>query len=225
MTRFAATWQSRTHSGAEPAITDAILERDGSGWFSSVMGVGLCGGKPWRLVCQLTWDRTWTLRQGSIDIPDGFPEAIRLRHDGLGSWTNGLADALRNLDECLDLIIGESPLCWTALIRRLNLKAGESRSLTIGFLDIPALTSRQAEITLTCELVPGEGEGGEGRFALTLPDQDPATVTTDRNGLVNEFPRWRRIYQGEFAPEESGTVNLGRGEPEQNDPPAGTDMG
>jgi len=230
MTRLAATWQSRTHGGAEPAIEDLFFERDGSGWFASAMGVGMAQAKPYRLIYQMTYDRHWVLRQASIDIPDGFPEALRLRSDGAGAWINGLSDSVHDFAGCLDLIVGRSPACWAAVVRRLKLKTGDSQKQAIGFLDIPALSCRQEAVEIKALAALGEGEETGGLFQLSWPEQEPFTLAVDQNGIPLDVPMWRRLYKAEFSGAESGAASFASGpsapgEASAENPPLGTPMG
>jgi len=90
-----------------PWMESLRWSRDGGGRLASGVILGL-GDAPYRLIYQAQVDRYGRLRQLSVDHPWGWPEALRLRGDGEGVWFDGLGEAARDIEGCVDLQLGPS---------------------------------------------------------------------------------------------------------------------
>ncbi|MEM6491574.1 MAG: putative glycolipid-binding domain-containing protein [Pseudomonadota bacterium] len=144
-----------------PWMESVRWSRDGAGRLASGMIIGL-GDEPYRLIYQAQIDRYGRLRQLSVDHPWGWPEAFRIRGDGAGVWYDGLAEAVRDIEGCVDLLLGPSAFfLGLALARRAEDQ--DDAAAPAGFID---------PVSFRAEPPPHDPRGGgAARDQRAVPDR------------------------------------------------------
>lgn len=137
-------------------------------------------------------DKRFCTREVRVEYVGG--PAIHLVADGEGHWHDALRDiSVADLNGCLDVDIGVTPATNTLPIRRLELKEGESRDITVAYIPLPEqieehFRAQRAEQRYTC-LVSGRRYLYEGIFR-----DFSAELEVDMFGVVNDYPdTFRRI--------------------------------
>lgn len=100
--------------------------------------------------------------------------------DGRGRWRDGDGRPLPELDACLDVDLGASPLTNSLPIRRLGLAEGETRVVRVAHIAVPtlavaAVTQRYTRLA-----------GGRWRYA-GFPPGFAAELSVDGDGLVTDY--------------------------------------
>jgi uncharacterized protein len=143
-------------------------------------------GRPLRLSYSVQCDEAWRVRSVDVEIHEGG--RVHLVADGQGRWRTGSGEKMETLAGCIDVDIRATPFTNTLPIRRLGLVPGESRDLSMAFIDVPRLDVRAVEQRYTC--VEASAHGGVYRFESGSFSAD---LTVDRDGLVIDYPGgWRR---------------------------------
>jgi hypothetical protein len=158
----------------------------------TVVGIGENEGTaaPFRIRYRVACDGTGTVRQVEID-PLGVGDGMELGHDGNGNWTKNGKPA-PELDGCRDVDISATPFTNTIPIRRLGLKSGESETISVVYLAVPAMTTTAAEQRYTC-LEPLDSDGGVFRYE-SLESGFTADLPVDSDGVVLDYPGvFRRV--------------------------------
>ncbi|WP_354540201.1 putative glycolipid-binding domain-containing protein [Roseovarius sp. MBR-6] len=119
---------------------------------------------------------------------------LHVQSDGDGNWHDVIGNrALPALDGCIDVDIGITPATNTLPIKRLKLKAGESRDITVAYVPLPDqidgnFLPQRADQRYTC-LTPDQRYRYEGLFRAFT-----AELEVDEAGLVLDYPdTFRRI--------------------------------
>ena len=108
--------------------------------------------------------------------------------DGEGRWRTTSGDPVDSLSGCIDVDIRATPFTNTLPIRRLGLMPGESRDVSMAFIDVPALDVRAVDQRYTC--LQTSAHGAVYRFES---GDFSADLSVDRDGLVIDYPGgWRR---------------------------------
>ncbi|KZN25014.1 hypothetical protein A4G99_00240 [Haladaptatus sp. R4] len=146
--------------------------------------VGIREQKPFRIRYRVDCDGTGTVRRVEID-PLGTGSGIELEHDGDGNWTK---DGTRapELAGCRDVDISVTPFTNTIPIRRLDLDSGESETISVVYLDVPAMTATQVEQRYT-GLESLGSSGGVFRYE-SLESGFTADLPVDSDGVVVDYP-------------------------------------
>jgi hypothetical protein len=133
--------------------------------------------------------RTREVRVGYVGGP-----CLHVESDGNGNWRDVIGNrSLPALDGCIDVDIGFTPATNTLPIKRLKLKAEESRDITVAY--VPLLDQiegdflpQRARQRYTC-LTPDLRYRYEGLFRAFT-----AELEIDEAGLVLDYPdTFRRI--------------------------------
>lgn len=133
--------------------------------------------------------RTREVRVGYVGGP-----CLHVESDGEGNWRDLIENrALLALDGCIDVDIGMTPATNTLPIKRLKLKARESREITVAYIPLPDqidgdFLPQRAEQRYTC-LIPGQRYLYEGLFRAFT-----AELEIDAAGLMLDYPdTFRRV--------------------------------
>lgn len=159
--------------------------RDGASRMASGMLIGL-GEEPYRLIYQAQIDRHGRLRQISVDHPWGWPEALRLRGDGAGVWFDGLSEPARDIEGCVDLLLGPSVFfLGLALSRRArdggaDAEIGMIDPIHFDFAPRP-LDRRAATVALGAGDLPEGVPGWFERLAGDSAEAEAPPQTIDEN--------------------------------------------
>ncbi|WP_227353056.1 putative glycolipid-binding domain-containing protein [Haladaptatus salinisoli] len=147
--------------------------------------------EPFRIRYRVRCDASWTVRRVEID-PLGEETGIELEHDGEGNWTKN-GDAAPELGGCRDVDIAVTPFTNAIPIRRLDWNSGESATISVVYVDVPAMTTEAVEQRYTC-LEPLDSSGGVFRYE-SLDSEFTAELPVDSDGLVLDYPGlFRRVY-------------------------------
>ena len=136
---------------------------------------GPCGAA-YRIHCS----PDWAVRSVEIDVVGG--RSLALVGEGNGHWRTAAGDPLPELDGCIDVYISATPLTNTLPIRRLNLAAGERRTIRVAFIPLPSLVPEPVEQAYTC-VEPGKTYRYEGIFRKFETE-----LMVDGDGLVVDYP-------------------------------------
>ena len=90
----------------------------------------------------------WRVRSVDVEIHDHG--RVHLVTDGEGRWRTTSGDPVDSLSGCIDVDIRATPFTNTLPIRRLGLMPGESRDVSMAFIDVPALDVRAVDQRYTC---------------------------------------------------------------------------
>ncbi|AHD00007.1 hypothetical protein METH_04105 [Leisingera methylohalidivorans DSM 14336] len=119
---------------------------------------------------------------------------LHVEADGTGSWRDVVGNReLQALVGCIDVDIGITPATNTLPIKRLKLKAQESRDITAAYVPLPDqidgdFLPQRAEQRYTC-LTPDHRYRYEGLFRAFT-----AELEIDEAGLVLDYPdTFRRV--------------------------------
>jgi uncharacterized protein len=149
------------------------------------------GKKPFRVRYRVQCDENWNVQRVEID-PLGEATGIELEHDGDGNWTED-GESVPEFAGCRDVDIAVTPFTNTLPIRRLGWNSGESATISVVYLDVPAMTAEAVEQRYTC-LEPLDSDGGSFRYE-SLPSGFTADLPVDSDGVVVDYPGlFRRAY-------------------------------
>lgn len=142
----------------------------------------------------LRCDEHWRTREVRLHYLRG--PSMHVSADGAGNWVDEMRGGapLPDLDGCLDVDIGVTPLTNTLPIKRLALQEGEARPICAAYVPLPSqvedgrLIPRPAEQRYTC-LAPGQRYRYEGLFRSFT-----AELEIDADGMVIDYPdTFRRV--------------------------------
>jgi hypothetical protein len=183
-------WSAETAPGLEHV--GVLAGPDGLLADALVIGVGDHG--PYRLRYEVRAEAGFLTRRVHLEQQAPDHVVVVLEADGAGAWTIDGRDA-PELDGCLDVDTGWSPLTNTLPVRRLGMLDGEGEPAVLdaawlhpGELARPRRL-RQRYTPLAPRLVRYESldEEGATRFEADLP--------FDEAGLVLDYPGiWRRVW-------------------------------
>ncbi|WP_224333432.1 putative glycolipid-binding domain-containing protein [Haloprofundus halobius] len=148
-------------------------------------------GERFRFRYALDCDADGRVRSVSVDSFDG-DATLRLLTDGDGRWTDADGAPIPELDGCLDADISGTPFTNALPIRRLDLAAGESATLSMVYVSVPSLAVSKVRQQYTC-LAPVDADGGRFRYE-SLTSGFSAEIPVDSDGVVRDYPNlFRRI--------------------------------
>ncbi len=137
-------------------------------------------------------DAVFRTREVRVDYLNG--PSLHVEADESGNWYDRIGNrTLDILQGCFDVDIGITPATNTLPIKRLCLREGESRGITVAYVPLPdqvdgAFLPEPAEQRYTC-LVSGRRYKYEGLFRAFT-----AELEIDESGLVLDYPEtFRRL--------------------------------
>ncbi|MBV2364916.1 putative glycolipid-binding domain-containing protein [Streptomonospora nanhaiensis] len=124
-------------------------------------------------------DLAWVSRAARVEVLSGAgPASVELRREAAGWTVNGRRRA--ELDGCLDVDVAATPLTNTLPIRRLGLRPGEYRDISVVRIDVPSLGIQR----LTRRYTRLYAADGQERYEYSDPLNGSFVLTVDRDGLV-----------------------------------------
>ncbi len=168
-------------AGTAEAGLEHLVLRTGDGIRAEAVVIGGPAEAPFGLRYTIICDPGWSLRAVSVALA-GEEWELRLLSDGRGNWADGSGRSLPLLAGCLDLDLAATPFTNTLPIRRLGLRAGESRDLRVVYLPVPELQPLVVTQRYTC-LAEGRRYQFEG-----LGTGFSAELEVDPDGLVVDYP-------------------------------------
>ena len=148
------------------------------------------GGTPLRVEYAVNCDERWRTRAVTVtQRHGGRRDALRLDHDGGGTWTLDGRPA-PELDGCTDVDLGLSPITNALPVNRLGLAEGTTGDIRAAWVRFPAL-----------EVVPAEQSYerlGERRYRYrSRASGFEAEIEVDDDGLPVDYAGiWRRVADG-----------------------------
>jgi hypothetical protein len=148
--------------------------------------------RPIRLRYTITCDDRWRMRSVDLVSLEDEQQAIRLRTDGEGQWTNAAGQLVPDLDGCREVDISLTPFTNTLPIRRLVLAPGQTQDVPAAYIDVARFTVQRVPQRYTRLQTSGQVYLYEGLlwdFRAELP--------VDADGLVLDYPGlFRRVWAG-----------------------------
>ncbi|WP_049970034.1 putative glycolipid-binding domain-containing protein [Haladaptatus cibarius] len=150
--------------------------------------VGVAEGEeakePFRVRYRVQCDESGMVQQVEIEtLSENF--GIELEHDAEGNWTKN-GEPAPELTGYRDVDIAVTPFTNTIPIRRLDWESGESETISVVYLDVPAMTAKAVEQQYTC-LEPVDSDGGLFRYE-SLESGFTAELPVDSDGVVEDYP-------------------------------------
>jgi hypothetical protein len=162
---------------------------------SLIMGVNI--QVPFRVRYEISCDTDYRVRCVELHLLSGTRQAVALRGDGTGNWTDACGTPLPDLEGCLDVDISVTPFTNTLTIRRMGLQPGETADLLVAYLAVPEMRVEAVQQRYTC--VSAHPQGGVYRYEALFRN----TITmlpVDAEGFVIDYPqRFRRVWTGKKA--------------------------
>jgi hypothetical protein len=176
--RQSIRWRSREHGGLEEfrigEWPDGIKVR------SAI--VGQAGETRYGVMYEVSLKPDWTFEAIFLQRTDGVMVVLRRGDDG--DWLDMHAEALPELEGCIDIDFEMTPFTNTLPIRRAPLAIGESRRFRMAYIPADTMEPFADEQTYTrlSERVY-RFENGEGEDYFT------SDITVDEDGLVVDYPQ------------------------------------
>ena len=124
-------------------------------------------------------DAAWRTRRVRVEVNGG--SSVDILSDGAGHWRRADGGALSALDGCIDPDISMTPFTNTLAIRRLGLKVGEAKEITVAYILVPDLSLRAAPQRYT--------RLADRLWRFDGLDIDfSADLAVDESGFVIEYP-------------------------------------
>ncbi|WP_067606772.1 putative glycolipid-binding domain-containing protein [Nocardiopsis listeri] len=138
-------------------------------------------------------DLAWATTEVRAEVLSaGGTESLTLRAQS-GHWSDGNGRALHELVGCLDVDVAATPLTNTLPIRRLGLRPGEHRDITVVWIDVPSLRVRRVRQ----RYIRHAAEGGLEWYTYRDPLHGEYRMSVDGDGVVVDYERFaRRIHPG-----------------------------
>ena len=137
----------------------------------------------------ITLDRDWGFRGLSLTDADFTgPSHLLLRRLDDGSWISPDREAYAELAGCIDIDVVTTPLTNTLPIRRLGLRQGDAREISVAYLEPPFTQPRRVTQRYTCL-------EADRRYRFESLDTGfSAELEVDEDGLVLDYPGlFRRV--------------------------------
>jgi hypothetical protein len=172
-------WRQLVGTGAEHLVLTLNHDIHADG-----LAVGEIDGTAYRIHYEILCDAAWNLRR--VQITDLLASNVFvLRRDQDNHWTDLESAALQKLDGCSEVDIMVTPFTNTLPIRRLDLKPGEAREVSVAYIGLPGLQLSRMEQRYTC--LSHDENGGTYRYE-SLKSGFVAELKVDTDGLVVDYP-------------------------------------
>lgn len=181
-------WSTQADTGLE----HCYLRHSAAEIVADGLVIGVEEGVAFRIRYQVCCDLGWQVRKVVVTALTETEQTIHFVADGLGNWTTAAGQPIAELTGCLDVDIAVTPFTNTLPIRRLNLRAGESATINVVYIAVPALQVTVAPQRYTCFAT--SSAGGTYQFE-SLDSSFAAVLSVDAEGLVEEYPQlFKRIW-------------------------------
>lgn len=181
-------WSTQADTGLE----HCYLRHSAAEIVADGLVIGVEEGVAFRIRYQVCCDLGWQVRKVVVTALTETEQTIHFVADGLGNWTTAAGQPIAELTGCLDVDIAVTPFTNTLPIRRLNLRAGESATINVVYIAVPALQVTVAPQRYTC--LATSSAGGTYQFE-SLDSSFAAVLSVDAEGLVEEYPQlFKRIW-------------------------------
>ena len=167
----------------------ARVYRDDDGWYLDGAAIFLHDGAPCRLEYLIECDLEWRTMSASIDgwVGDDVIELELLVSEG-GIWSLN-DEEIKDVGGCVDIDLNFGPITNLLPLRRLELKPGESKSVSAAWLRFPTFDLERLDQTYTrLDDSTVKYESRDGDFVRTLK--------VNSAGLVLEYPGFWMMEDG-----------------------------
>lgn len=164
-----------------PGHDACTLAKLDAGWVLDGMSVFRHDGVPARIGYRVVCDGAWRTEQGRVRGSVGARALdFTVLRAGDGTWAlNG--DAIRGLEDCVDLDLGFTPATNLTQLRRIALAEGQAAEVPVAWLDVDAGT-----LALLPQRYERRGEHG---YWYEAPSAHYAgLLETDPAGFVRRYP-------------------------------------
>jgi hypothetical protein len=138
-----------------------------------------------RLHYKIVCDPAWRVREANVSLLSGNSEQVELRADGAGEWKSPTGAVIPELAGCIDIDIAATPFTNTLPIRRLAMSEGQSATIQVVYVNVPALRVAAMPQRYTCL------NNSLYRYD-NLSTDFRADLAVDKRGLVLDYPELRR---------------------------------
>ena len=159
----------------------ARIYGDDDGWYLDGSAIFLHEGGPCRLEYLIECDTEWRTTAATID---GWVGDEVIAHEILvsegGTWYLN-DDEIKAVEGCIDIDLNFSPVTNLLPLRRIDLKIGESKSVSAAWLRFPTFELERLDQTYRrVDESTIKYESGDGKFVRDLKVND--------DGLVLDYP-------------------------------------
>ena len=180
-------WEQLIDKGLEHLILhqNATIEAQG-------LIVGVLNGNPYRIQYQIVCDLNWNVQKMSISdlLNDKVVDVIKSGND----WLDKKNNPIETVRGCADVDIMVTPFTNTLPIRRVNLKQGESKEISVVYVSVPGLGLSKFDQRYTC--IRQDKDGGTYKYE-NLNGEFTSDIQVDEDGMVVNYPgifklAWKR---------------------------------
>lgn len=180
-----------------PGLEHLKLTREDDGYIADGIYVGRNDeSTPYRLHYEIRISPDWRMMSMSLKVmdgPEGSGEIFLAVEDG-AKWRNGTGEPVPALEGCHEIDIFATPFTNTLPIRRLDLSAGESAEISVGYIDSPHLEPRPVRQRYQC-IRPFGAKSGLYRYEALFRSGSAVEIEVDSEGLVIDYPgSFRRVW-------------------------------
>jgi hypothetical protein len=129
---------------------------------------------------KMTLTDQWVFRE--LELQSSLGKQIFLGSDGNGKWVDYKNHRIEGLDGAIDIDFVLTPFTNTLPLKRLQLERGESRDVTVAWIDFPSLEIKPETQRYTC-LAPGSVYRFESLDGEFMRD-----IEFGEDGLVQNYP-------------------------------------
>ena len=178
-----ARWRDWPGEGLE----HLVLQERPDGIHAEAVVLGVADNEAFAARYRVTCDAGWRARRLEVGLV-GAERGLDLSSDGAGRWTDRSGTPLPDLAGAIDVDLTATPFTNTLPIRRLGLRGGQAETITVVYVEVPALTVAASRQRYTC-LEPGR----RYRFE-SLDSGFTRDIEVDDDGLVLTYPDlFRRV--------------------------------
>ena len=177
---------ARWRDWSDEGIEHLVLREGPEGIHAEAAVIGADDGETFAVRYRVTCDAGWRARHLEVGLV-GADRAIVLSSDGAGSWVDRAGAARPDLAGAIDVDITATAFTNTLPIRRLQLRTGETETILVAWVEVPAFTVVAKPQRYTSL--------GPGRYRFEALDSGfTRDIEVDDDGLVRTYPDlFRRV--------------------------------
>ncbi len=172
-------WRQLVGTGAEHLVLTINNEIR-----ADSLSVGEIESTAYRIHYEIDCNHSWSVQHVRVQDLLGR-KTVALQHGPADRWSDADGHVVSQLNGCTDVDLMITPFTNTLPIRRLNLRLGESRELSVAYIGLPGLQLSRMQQRYTCLLQ--DENGGTYRYE-SLQSGFTAELKVDTDGLVVDYP-------------------------------------
>lgn len=183
MTR-AIVWERTDFTCVEHLVfSDSADAKTAAGYL-----VGAEEDQPFAVKYQIEITADWKVSAFKVLALDASERRIEMKSNERGEWFDENGRRAPEFDGCFEIDITLTPLTNTLPIKRLNLKTGEQKKISVLYVELPEFKIKRVEQFYT--------KLGERLYVYEgYPKDFRAELPIDEDGFVIDYPEiFRRIY-------------------------------